>query len=143
MHKRLLIACSLAVFTVACRSSSGPLIVLGAAGPWTEEYGAMNRRGIELAVEELNARGPNAPHVQVLFRDDQGDGMRAAAVAQEFVNRRDVVAVIGHVNSGAMVSAAHVYDQHLAAVATTATSPALTGISPWAFRVIPSDSANG
>ena len=42
-----------------------------------------------------------------------------------------------------MVSAAHVYDKHLAAVATTATSPSLTGISPWAFRVIPSDSANG
>src|SRR4029077_19250494 len=48
----------------------------------------------------------------------------------------------GHVNSGAMVSAARVYDKHLAAVATTATSPALTGISRWAFRVIPSDSAN-
>ena len=31
----------------------------------------------------------------------------------------------------------------LAAVATTATSPALTGISPWAFRVIASDSSNG
>jgi branched-chain amino acid transport system substrate-binding protein len=47
------------------------------------------------------------------------------------------------VNSSAMVSAAHVYDKHLAAIATTATSPSLTGISPWAFRVIPSDSANG
>ncbi|MEO6877865.1 MAG: ABC transporter substrate-binding protein, partial [Gemmatimonadaceae bacterium] len=34
-------------------------------------------------------------------------------------------------------------DKHLAAVATTATSPSLTGISPWAFRVITSDSANG
>jgi branched-chain amino acid transport system substrate-binding protein len=42
-----------------------------------------------------------------------------------------------------MVSAAHVYDRHLAAVATTATSPVLTGISPWTFRVISSDSTNG
>src|SRR5215467_11260804 len=112
MHKRLFIACILAVFVVACRSSSGPLIVLGAAGPWTEGYGAMNRRGIELAVDELNARGPGAPHVEVLFRDDEGDGMRAAAIAQEFVNRRDVAAVIGHLNSAAMVSAARVYDGH-------------------------------
>jgi branched-chain amino acid transport system substrate-binding protein len=143
MYKRLLIACIVAVLVVACRSTNGPLIVLGAAGPWTEEYGAMNRRGIELAVEELNARAPTAPHVQVLFRDDQGDGMRAAAIAQEFVNRRDVVAVIGHVNSGAMVSAARVYDGHLPAVATTASSPELTGISRWTFRVISSDSTNG
>jgi branched-chain amino acid transport system substrate-binding protein len=42
-----------------------------------------------------------------------------------------------------MVAAAQVYDGHLAAVATTATSPALTGISRWAFRVIASDSSNG
>jgi len=35
-----------------------------------------------------------------------------------------------------------VYDGHMPAVATTATTPMLTGISPWAFRVIPSDSAN-
>jgi branched-chain amino acid transport system substrate-binding protein len=36
-----------------------------------------------------------------------------------------------------------VYDGHLAAIATAATSPELTGISRWAFRVISSDSANG
>jgi branched-chain amino acid transport system substrate-binding protein len=42
-----------------------------------------------------------------------------------------------------MVSAARVYTDHLAAVATTATSPGLTGISPWTFRVISSDSVNG
>jgi branched-chain amino acid transport system substrate-binding protein len=59
------------------------------------------------------------------------------------VDSTDVVAVIGHVTSGAMVSAAKVYDGRLAAVATTASTPDLTGISPWAFRVISSDSANG
>ncbi|HEY2376894.1 MAG TPA: ABC transporter substrate-binding protein [Gemmatimonadaceae bacterium] len=142
MHKRLLIAGSVAAFVLACRITTNAPIVLGAAGPWTEEYGAMNRRGIELAVDELNARSA-APHVQVIFRDDGGDGMRGAAIAQEFVNRRDIVAVIGHVNSGAMVAAARVYDGQLAAVATTASTPALTGISPWTFRVISSDSMNG
>jgi branched-chain amino acid transport system substrate-binding protein len=42
-----------------------------------------------------------------------------------------------------MVAAAKIYDGHLAALATTATSPDLTGVSPWVFRVISSDSANG
>jgi branched-chain amino acid transport system substrate-binding protein len=42
-----------------------------------------------------------------------------------------------------MVAAAQVYDGRLAAVATTATTPDLTGISRWAFRVISSDSSNG
>jgi branched-chain amino acid transport system substrate-binding protein len=144
MHQRALIACAVAAFVLSCRSNPGTPIVLGAAGPWTEEYGAMNRRGIELAVDELNARVHlNSPRIQVIFRDDGGDGMRAAAIAQEFVNNRDISAVIGHVNSGAMVAAARVYDGHLPAVATTASSPVLTGISPWTFRVISSDSMNG
>jgi ABC-type branched-subunit amino acid transport system substrate-binding protein len=144
MFKRPLIACTAALLVVACHAMTKTPVVLGAAGPWTEDYGAMNRRGIELAVEELNARGPSqgAP-VQIIFRDDNGDGMRAASIAQEFINRKDIVGVIGHVNSGAMVAAARVYDGHLPAVATTASSPALTGISPWTFRVISSDSMNG
>ena len=128
-----------------CTRGSSGTIALGAAGPWQAEYGKANRNGIELALEELNATPAwsSGRHLEVVFADDGGDGVRASTVAQRFVDSSRIVAVIGHVNSGAMVAAAHVYDKHLAAVATTATSPSLTGISPWAFRVIPSDSANG
>jgi branched-chain amino acid transport system substrate-binding protein len=119
-------------------------IELGAAGPWTQGYGLMNRRGIELAIEEINGSAVlGGRRLQVRFRDDAGDGAKAAAIAEEFVDDRQVVAVVGHVNSSAMVAAAKVYDGRLPAVATTATSPDLTGISPWVFRVISSDSANG
>jgi branched-chain amino acid transport system substrate-binding protein len=128
----------------ACGSGDGVPIMLGAAGPWTEGYGAMNKRGIELALEHLNARSEHKTRpVEVVFRDDQGNGAKAVAIAQEFVENPTVLAVIGHVNSGAMVAAAKVYDGWLPAVATTATSPDLTAISPWTFRVISSDSANG
>jgi branched-chain amino acid transport system substrate-binding protein len=128
----------------ACSSGGARPILFGAAGPWTEGYGAMNRRGIELAVEHINARPEHRTRpVEVLFRDDQGNGAKAAAIAQEFVENPHVLAVVGHVNSAAMVAAAKVYDGNLPAVATTATSPELSGISPWAFRLISSDSANG
>ena len=128
----------------ACGSPDPGPIVLGAAGPWAEGYGAMNKRGVELALEHLNARPEHKDRpVEVVFRDDQGNGARAAAIANEFVENPTVLAVVGHVNSGAMVAAAKVYDGRLPAVATTATSPDLTGISPWTFRVISSDSANG
>jgi branched-chain amino acid transport system substrate-binding protein len=132
------------LFLAACSAGDARPIVLGAAGPWTEAYGAMNKRGIELALLHLNARAEHkARPVEVVFRDDQGSGAKAAAIAQEFVENPTVLAVVGHVNSGAMVAAAKVYDGKLPAVATTATSPELTGISPWTFRVISSDSANG
>ncbi|MFI5256199.1 MAG: ABC transporter substrate-binding protein [Gemmatimonadales bacterium] len=140
MPKRLL----LLVLLAACSRGASSAVTFGAAGPWKQGYGAMTHRGIELALEEINARPERLGHpLRIIFRDDDGDGQKASRIAQEFVDSTDVVAVIGHVNSGAMVAAAQVYDGHLAAVATSATSPALTGISPWAFRVISSDSSNG
>jgi branched-chain amino acid transport system substrate-binding protein len=81
--------------------------------------------------------------LEIVMRDDEGSGEKAARIAGEFVGDASILAVVGHVNSGAMVAAAKVYDGHLPAVATTATSPDLTGVSPWVFRVISSDSTNG
>ena len=134
-----------AAASAACANRfGGTAVTVGAAGPWNEGYGLMNKRGIDLAVEEINARGGvRGVPFHVLDRNDNGDGVQASVIAQEFVANAEIVAVIGHVNSGAMVAAAKVYDGQLPAVATTATSPDLSGISPWVFRVISSDSANG
>jgi branched-chain amino acid transport system substrate-binding protein len=136
-----LLALSLAA--VACSGDVTP-IDIAAAGPWTALYGEMNKRGIDLAIEEINAGGGiRGRPLRLIARDDSADGGKAAAVAGEFLANPSIVAVIGHVTSGAMVAAARVYDKGLPAVATTASSPDLSGISPWVFRVIPSDSANG
>jgi branched-chain amino acid transport system substrate-binding protein len=114
------------------------------AGPWKEGYGLQNLEGVQLAAEEINrAGGINGHPFQIISRDDQGDGTVAAKVAAEFVKNRRVSAVIGHVNSSGMLSAARVYDGVLPAVATSATSPDLSGISSWVFRIISSDSLNG
>jgi branched-chain amino acid transport system substrate-binding protein len=142
VHKRFSLV--VAIVLAACSHESSRTVTFGAAGPFSQAYGLANKQGIQLAVDEINASPAWASnrHLSIQFADDSGNGTRASSVAQEFVNSPHIVAVVGHVNSGAMVSAAHVYDKHLAAVATTATSPVLTGISPWAFRVITSDSAN-
>jgi branched-chain amino acid transport system substrate-binding protein len=104
----------------------------------------MTRRGIDLAVEEINrAGGINGAPLRILARDDEANGSRATAIAQEFVANKSVLAVVGHVNSGAMLAAARIYDGELPAVATTASSPDLSGVSKWTFRVISSDSLNG
>jgi branched-chain amino acid transport system substrate-binding protein len=104
----------------------------------------MSRRGIDLAVDEINrAGGINGAPLKVIARDDEANGARAAAIAQEFVGDPSVLAVVGHVNSGAMLAASRIYDGELPAVATTASSPDLSGVSKWTFRVISSDSLNG
>jgi branched-chain amino acid transport system substrate-binding protein len=127
----------------ACVGSKEPYVV-GAAGPWKQGYGLQNLQGVQLAAEEINkAGGINGHPFTVISRDDAGDGAQAAKIAREFVANRSISAVIGHVNSSGMLSAAPFYDGQLAAVATSATSPDLTGISSWVFRVISSDSLNG
>jgi branched-chain amino acid transport system substrate-binding protein len=135
----------LSIVSLACTSGgSGSKYVLGAAGPWTEAFGVANRQGIELARDEINARGGiNGKLLEIEFKDDSASGSVAARVATQFTNNPAVLGVIGHMSSGAMLSAARLYDGKLAAIATTATNPALTGISRWTFRVISSDSANG
>jgi len=130
-------------FAAAC-SKGGDSYTVGAAGPWNEGYGIMTRRGIELAVDEINrAGGINGARFKILARDDEANGSRATAIAQEFVANPSVMAVVGHVNSGAMLAAARIYDGALPAVATTASSPDLSGVSKWTFRIISSDSLNG
>jgi branched-chain amino acid transport system substrate-binding protein len=133
----------LAGMLAACAGPTAD-VTLGAAGPWNEGYGAMNKRGIDLALEEINSKGGvRGRPLRLIARDDAADGAKAASIAQEFVQTPAVSAVIGHVNSSTMVAAAKIYDGVLPAVSTTATSPDLSGISPWVFRVIASDSATG
>ncbi len=126
-----------------CAGKTEPFVV-GVAGPWKEGYGLQNLQGIQLAVDEINeAGGINGRPLHVIDRDDTGNGSQAATIAQEFVSNPAVSAVIGHVNSSGMLSAAPIYHGRLVAVATSATSPDLTGISSWVFRIISSDSLNG
>ena len=132
----------LALLLVGCGKGEREPIVLAAAGGWSQSAGIMAQRGVLLARDELNA-DVGAPKVAIDFVDDSGNGRVAARVAQELVDSVKYAAVIGHLTSGAMKAAAKVYDGRIAAVATAASSPELTGISPWAFRVIASDSVSG
>lgn len=129
---------------VACRAPSDAPITLGAAGPWDLPVGIMARRGIELALADLNTQGgANGRRVVVRWRDDENDGATAARVARDFVADGEVVGVIGHVSSTPMLAASRVYHEALPALSPTATSPELDGISPWVIRLLPSDSVTG
>jgi branched-chain amino acid transport system substrate-binding protein len=108
--------------------------VIGVAGPLQQPYGLMNLQGIQLAAGDS---------VRIVQCDDNGEEAKAVACAQGFVDNPAVAAVVGHMSSAAQLAAANVYDGRLVSVATTASSPWLTGVSPWVFRVISSDSTNG
>jgi branched-chain amino acid transport system substrate-binding protein len=124
-------------------------LVLGLAVPLTDGaggadvYGVRSRMGAQLAVEELNAANLfGGRKLALRIVDDKGDPAAAIAVADSLVRDPGVVAVVGHVYSGATIAAAQQYTGNLPAVATSATSPEISGLGGWIFRVASSDSAN-
>ena len=146
MDRRIaVVALATSVSTLVACSRKPAEYLLGAAGPQTVAYGIQNQHGIDLAVDEINRTGGiDGVPLRIVARDDRASGSDAARIAGEFVANRKILAVIGHAGSGAEVSAAHVYDAgRLVAVATTPSSPDITGISPWVFRMSTSDSVNG
>ncbi len=144
MSSRISSSFALLVLVLAACAKTDKPYVIGVVGPWKQGYGLQNLQGVQLAAEEINkAGGINGHALRLITRDDAGDGQQASKIAQEFVRNRSISAVIGHVNSSGMLAAAPIYDGELVAVATSATSPDLTGISSWVFRVISSDSLNG
>ena len=103
-------------------------------------------RGVELAIDQLNAEGggrrfelvkppaavTGAVEIAAALRDDPG-----------------VVAVVGPADSRSSREAAPIFSDEdgsgrraLASVSPTSTSVSLTGISSWMFRVCPSDAAS-
>jgi branched-chain amino acid transport system substrate-binding protein len=144
LRRATAVLCCLGVTACERSALAGGDLQLGAAGAWETGYGEMAHRGIELAVEELNQQGGiDGRKVNVIFRDDQADGGLAADIAREFVEDPKILGVIGHLSSTAMVAAARVYDGRLASLSPSATSPDLSGLSSWLFRLSPSDSMTG
>lgn len=133
---------SLMVVAAGCEATEQP-VVFGLAGPLQTEYGASMREGAELARRDINQAGGIRNRL-LEFRavDDAANPDSAMRVAETLFQDAEVVAVVGHVNSGTTVQAAGSYQRGLPAVATSATSPEISRLGEWIFRVAPSDSAN-
>lgn len=99
--------------------------------------------GAALAVEDLQAQGIRIRLREASREGASTSGVTAVALAQAF-DVAGVVAVVGHSVSGATLSAAHILNQRgIPMIIPNATSPLLTGVGPWVFRICPSDHAQG
>ena len=103
-------------------------------------------QGVELAVAELNARRGSRP--PLTMRRTPAEMTSAVQVAATLRNDPSVVGVVGHPESGTTQEALPIYEdaedggrRAVAVVTPTATSPALSGASPWLFRICPTDEA--
>jgi len=105
------------------------------------------RQAAELAVKEVNARGGiRGRPLALRVMDDSGRADVAIGIAQGLVNDPSVVAVIGHLNSTASLAAGRIYGEArrpVVMISPSASSPDLSGVNPYMFRVCPSDVSHG
>lgn len=123
-------------------------IRVAVVGPLTGQYAAFGeqmRRGSEMAVADINARGGVLGQQLVLeVADDACDPRQAVAAANEMVNK-GVVFVAGHFCSGSSIPASNVYaEEGVLQISPASTNPEFTerGL-PTVFRACGRDDQQG
>ena len=141
----LLVAATLAALHT---TSAQAEILIGAAGPLSVQntlQGEQLRRGAEMAVADLNARGGVlGQRVRLIVADDACDADQAVAVANQLVSQR-VAMVSGHLCSASSIPASKVYTKAgIVMISPASTNPKLTDQGgPNVFRVIGRDDQQG
>ena len=141
----------LGALAVSLCAGAETIVKIGAAGPLTgssAQSGKDDERGVQLAVNELNARkmiiGGQPVRFQLESVDDQGDPKVGVNVAQKLVDD-GVAVVIGHYNSGVSIPAARIYnDAHIVMITGASSNPQLTKLGfPYVFRLATNDNVMG
>jgi branched-chain amino acid transport system substrate-binding protein len=146
-----LAAAALVVSVSGCGSTAagaGDKFVIGYTATLTGEfasYGLQMRQGVDLAVDEINAKGGiNGKQVSIESVDDVGKPANGPVVAQKFCDNKSVRAVLGYSFSSVALAAIPVIEQcKLPVVASAVTSPQLSGASSFFFRDVVTDAVQG
>ncbi len=105
-------------------------IVIATAGPMSGQYasfGEQMRRGAQMAVADINARGGvMGRKLRLEIGDDACDPKQAVAVANQLASRK-VSFVAGHFCSGSSIPASEVYaEEGIIQISPASTNPTLT-----------------
>lgn len=126
-------------FVAPAAAQEGKTIRIAVAAPMSgplAQIGEQIRRGAELAIEDINARGGiDGRKLEIDVADDKGDGKTAQAVAKNLA-RSGLKFVVGHFNSGASIAASEVYAKMgVFMISPASTNPFFTERSAKAGRL--------
>lgn len=101
------------------------------------DFGITTRNGIELAVEEINAKGGvNGKKLVLVSKDTNSRAEQAQTVAKELATQDKVAVAIGSVESGHSGRAAPVFQEAgIPMVSPSSTNPSVTKAGDCIFRV--------
>jgi branched-chain amino acid transport system substrate-binding protein len=117
-------------------------LYVGIAGPFSgdsAEYGAMWKKGLEIAAEEINAKGGiKGRQVKLIYEDSQADPKQSASIAQKFAKDERIIAELGDFSTNATWSASPIYQKAgLVQLAFNPSHPELTKPGDYVFQLCP------
>ncbi len=123
-------------------------IKIGFIAPLTGDaavYGVPMKNIVSMAVQEINASGGiKGRMMSVIYEDDRCNAKEAANATEKLIAIDKVHLIIGSACSGATQAAVPIAAANQVAILSpAASSPDLTGISPYFFRDYPSDATQG
>ncbi len=90
-------------------------IKIGVDGPFTggsSSMGVSMRDGVRLAIDEINkAGGVLGRQLVAVERDDEAKNERGVQIAQEFINKEKVTAVVGYINTGVALASQRFFQE--------------------------------
>lgn len=143
----LTVAILFTVAFVSCGSRSNE-IKLGGVGPLTGEaatFGSSTKEGLDMAVEEWNAKGGVlGKKIKLVFADDKGDVAEGATVYTKLIQQDNVVAIIGTVMSKVTLAGAPIAQQaKIPMISHASTNEKITLVGDYIFRACFIDSFQG
>ncbi|MGO9199948.1 MAG: ABC transporter substrate-binding protein, partial [Limisphaerales bacterium] len=139
---------AIALALTACGNRSHPAekgrVTLGAVLPLTgniAEYGKRCKAGADYAVAEINSSGGvTGKQIAIIYEDDAGDTRNGVNAIQKLISIDHVNIVVGAVASSVTLAIEPIATRNRVILfSPAASSPKLTGISPFFFRDWPSD----
>ncbi|MGC8783175.1 MAG: ABC transporter substrate-binding protein [Armatimonadota bacterium] len=103
----------------------------------TATFGESTFKGIQLAVEEVNAKGGiDGKKIELHKEDDRSDAQEARSAVTKLIQRDKVVAVIGEVASSRSLAAAPICQENrIPMISPSSTNPKVTQVGDYIFRV--------
>jgi branched-chain amino acid transport system substrate-binding protein len=137
---RLLFVFVLTLAASALARADDEVIRVGQYGAFTGKdaaFGVSSRKGVILAVEEINAAGGVLGRkLEVVFGDNQSKNGESTTIAKKFVSRDKVVAALGANRSTHSLEAAPVFQSaKIPMIAISSTAPRVTELGNYIFRV--------
>jgi branched-chain amino acid transport system substrate-binding protein len=113
----------------------------GAVAPYSQQV----ERGLDLALEEINAAGGfKGGPIQLVYRDDGSSAEKGRAVVTELIEQEGVKIIIGAVSSPVTLEIAPICEKKgIILLSPTSSAPRISEAGEYIFRNYPSDILEG